>query len=69
MINGTVSTRFKLVSPRYNQTCLAYDFTYEEMQIYRKPDLGYSKDEWLKANRKAGSSSLHDKLFINQTMV
>lgn len=49
VINGTVSNRFKLVSPRYNLTCLAYDFTYEEMQIYRKPDFGYSKVEWLEA--------------------
>lgn len=49
VINGTISNRFKLVSPRYNLTCLAYDFTYEEMQIYRKPDFGYSKDEWLEA--------------------
>ena len=46
VINGTISNRFKLVSPRYNLTCLAYDFTYEEMQIYRKPQFGYSKEEW-----------------------
>lgn len=46
VINGTVSNRFKLVSPRYNLTALAYDFSYEEMQIYRKPSFGYSKEEW-----------------------
>jgi lipopolysaccharide biosynthesis glycosyltransferase len=46
VINGTVSNRFKLVSPRYNLTALAYDFTYEEMQIYRKPQFGYSKEVW-----------------------
>lgn len=46
VINGTVSTRFKLISPKYNLTALAYDFTYEEMQIYRKPQFGYSKEEW-----------------------
>lgn len=45
-INGTVSNQFKLVSPRYNLTTLAYDFTYEEMLIYRKPEFGYSKEEW-----------------------
>ena len=46
VINGTVSNRFLLVNPRYNLTALAHDFTYEEMQIYRKPSFGYSKDEW-----------------------
>ncbi len=46
VINGTVSNQFKLVSPRYNLTTLAYDFTYEEMQIYRKPQFGYAKEEW-----------------------
>jgi lipopolysaccharide biosynthesis glycosyltransferase len=46
VINGTVSNRFKLVNPRYNLTALAYDFTYEEMQIYRKPQFGYSKEIW-----------------------
>lgn len=49
VINGTVSNRFKLVSPRYNLTALAYDFTYEEMQIYRKPSFGYTKKEWQEA--------------------
>lgn len=49
VINGTVSNRLKLVSPRYNLTSLAYDFTYEEMQIYRKPQFGYSKIEWEEA--------------------
>lgn len=52
VINGTISNRFKLVSPRYNLTCLAYDFTYEEMLIYRKPEFGYSKEEWLDAVNK-----------------
>lgn len=49
VINGTVSNRFKMISPRYNLTALAYDFTYEEMQIYRKPSFGYSKEEWMEA--------------------
>ena len=52
VINGTVSNRFKLVSPRYNLTCLAYDFSYEEMQIYRKPHFGYTKEEWNEAVEK-----------------
>lgn len=52
VINGTVSNQFRLVSPRYNLTTLAYDFTYEEMQIYRKPQFGYTKDEWREAVRK-----------------
>lgn len=46
VINGTVSNRFLLVNPRYNLTSLAYDFTYKEMQIYRKPQFGYSEVEW-----------------------
>lgn len=49
VINGTISNRFLLVSPRYNLTTLAYDFTYEEMQIYRKPQFGYTKKEWEEA--------------------
>ena len=52
VINGTVSKRFKLVSPRYNLTALAYDFSYKEMQIYRKPSFGYSEEEWLRAVSK-----------------
>ncbi|MCM1082172.1 MAG: glycosyltransferase family 8 protein [Clostridium sp.] len=49
VINGTVSNYFKIVNPRYNLTSLAYDFTYEEMRIYRKPEFGYSKKTWEKA--------------------
>lgn len=49
VINGTISNRLKVVSPRYNLTALAYDFTYEEMQIYRKPEFGYSEEEWKNA--------------------
>ncbi len=52
VINGAVSEQFKLVSPRYNLTALAYDFTYEEMQIYRKPSFGYTKDEWQEAVKR-----------------
>ena len=46
VINGVVCDRFCLVAPRYNLTSLAYDFTYEEMQIYRKPEFGYSRQAW-----------------------
>lgn len=46
VINGTVVNRFKIVNPRYNLTALSWDFTYEEMQVYRKPDHGYSKEQW-----------------------
>ena len=49
VINGTISNYLKIVSPSYNLTALAYDFSYEEMQIYRKPEFGYSKEEWEKA--------------------
>lgn len=49
VINGTIGDRFLLVSPRYNLTALAYDFTYEEMLIYRKPQFSYSKQEWEEA--------------------
>ena len=46
VINGVVCDRFCLAAPRYNLTSLAYDFTYEEMQIYRKPEFGYSRQAW-----------------------
>lgn len=49
VINGTVSDRFRIVDPRYNMTSLGYDFTYEEMRIYRKPEFGYAKEIWEKA--------------------
>lgn len=49
VINGTVSNRFLIIHPKYNMTALGYDFTYEEMQIYRKPQFGYSKEEWMEA--------------------
>lgn len=51
VINGTISNRFLIVNPRYNLTTLAFDFTYEEMQIYRKPQFGYSKEEWEDAKK------------------
>lgn len=57
VINGTVSNCFKIISPKYNLTTLAYDFTYEEMQIYRKPQFGYSKEEWESA--KADPKVVH----------
>ncbi len=49
VINGTVSNYFKLLDPRFNLTALAYDFTYEEMLVYRKPQFGYTKEEWTAA--------------------
>lgn len=51
VINGTVSNQFKLIDPRYNLTALAFDFSYEEMLIYRKPQFGYEKDIWEKAKK------------------
>lgn len=57
VINGTVSNRFKLLDPRYNLTTLAYDFTYEEMQIYRKPQFGYEKEVW--ENAKKNPVTIH----------
>lgn len=52
VINGTISNRFRIVDPRYNMTALGYDFSYDEMQIYRKPQFGYSRDVWEKAVKK-----------------
>ena len=50
VINGILSRNIKVVdSPRYNLTALSWDFSYEEMQIYRKPDHGYSKEVWEEA--------------------
>ena len=51
VINGTVSNRFKIVNPRYNLTALSWDVSYEEMQVYRKPDHGYSKEVWEEAKK------------------
>lgn len=46
VLNGFLSNYFRLMHPRFNLTALAYDFTYEEMQVYRKPHFGYQKNEW-----------------------
>ncbi len=52
VINGALVREVKVVeSPRYNLTALSWDFTYEEMQIYRKPHHGYSKKQWEEAKR------------------
>ncbi len=50
VINGALGNEFRVIeSPRYNLTALSWDFSYEEMQVYRKPDHGYSKLVWEKA--------------------
>ena len=49
VINGTVVNKMKIVNPRYNLTALSWDFTYEEMQVYRKPHHGYDKATWTEA--------------------
>ena len=47
VINGVLSRQIKVVdTPRYNLTALSWDFSYEEMLVFRKPDHGYSKEEW-----------------------
>ncbi len=52
VINGVLVRELKVVdSPRYNLTALSWDFTYEEMQIYRKPHHGYSKSSWEEAKK------------------
>lgn len=43
--SGTISNRFKLVSPKYNLTSLTYDFTYKEM-IIGNLSLVIQKEEW-----------------------
>lgn len=48
VINGVLGKQLKVLSPRYNLTTLAYDFSWEEMQIFRKPEFGYSKNDWEK---------------------
>lgn len=53
VINGVLVRELKVVeSPRFNLTALSWDFTYEEMQVYRKPDHGYSKQVWEEAKMK-----------------
>lgn len=50
VVNGVLTRRMKVLnSPRYNLTALSWDFSYEEMLIYRKPDHGYSKQKWERA--------------------
>lgn len=50
VINGVLSREMLVVdTPRYNLTALSWDFSYREMQVFRKPDHGYSEDQWEKA--------------------
>ncbi len=58
VINGTVVRELKAVeSPRYNLTALSWDFSYDEMQVYRKPDHGYSRIQWEEA--KSNPAIIH----------
>ena len=49
VINGTVSNRMKIINPRYNLTALSWDFSYDEMRQYRKPEFAYEKNVWEEA--------------------
>lgn len=57
VINGTISNRLKILNPRYNLTALSWDFSYDEMQTYRKPMFGYDKVTWEQA--KADPAIIH----------
>lgn len=48
VINGTISNRFRIITPRYNLITSAYDFTYKEL-LYRRPNPWYSEEEWSNA--------------------
>ena len=49
VINGTISNRLKILNPRYNLTALSWDFSYDDMQTYRKPMFGYDRVTWEQA--------------------
>jgi len=51
VINGVIARELKIAPVRFNLTALLWDFSYKEMQIYRKPDHGYDEDEWESAKK------------------
>ena len=43
VLNAIISRRLKILHPRYNVITLYFDFTYKEIEIFRKASVGYSK--------------------------
>lgn len=54
IINTVVHDRIKELPLRYNVQTYLYDFTYEEMIMYRKPDNYFKKEEVEKAVKNPG---------------
>lgn len=52
IINAVLNKRIFCVTPEYNMLSYHYDFTYKEMQKYRRPYKYYSKYEIEKAKNK-----------------
>lgn len=48
-LNAVLSHETALVHPKFNSITIFYDFSYENMLIYRKPPVFYSKEEIMEA--------------------
>lgn len=48
-LNAVLSKETYCFEPRFNSVTIYYDFTYQEMMVYRKPPEFYSEDEILEA--------------------
>lgn len=44
-LNAILSHKTEVIEPRFNSVTIFHDFTYEDMLIYRKPPMFYSKEE------------------------
>lgn len=45
VINGVLSSSIRILPPQYNTMTVFYDFTYQNMLRYRKPNAYYSEEE------------------------
>ncbi|ALB48766.2 glycosyltransferase family 8 protein [Clostridium beijerinckii NRRL B-598] len=45
VLNAILSSETEPLNPRFNSVTIFHDFTYENMLIYRKPPIFYSKEE------------------------
>lgn len=48
-LNAILSHQTAVLEPRFNSVTIFHDFTYENMLIYRKPPIFYSKEEIMEA--------------------
>lgn len=45
VLNAILSHETVILNPRFNSVTIFHDFTYEDMLVYRKPPIFYSKEE------------------------